>query len=71
MSKSFYYYCEDGVFELLPYGKCFMWNREKDYDKLIELGYTELECKTCDREAIIVDVDKKVFEIVHKHVVIE
>jgi len=34
---------------------------------LKSIGYSELECKTCDREILKVDTDTKTFEIVHKH----
>lgn len=64
------YFNASEVFEILPYGKCFIWANSNVYEQLINLGYKELECKTCDREAFLIDVDKKEFEIVHKHVVI-
>ena len=50
--------------------KCFIWANSEVYQQLLDLGYNELECKTCDREAFLIDVDNKNFEIVHKHVVI-
>jgi len=53
-------------------GKCFMWGSPERLKKLREtLKFSELPCVTDDREALLIDMDNKTFEVVHKHMVIE
>jgi len=65
------YFCANCTSEIPLKGKCFIWANKKEHLKLLELGYDEKECQTCDREAFLIDSDKMEFEVVHKHIVIE
>ena len=53
--------------ELNNYSICSMWAKNGISEKLIELGYLQLESSSDDQEIFVIDSLKKIFYITHKH----